>query len=260
VTDPRYDRFRRLERPRPGGPEEAPAQSGTGTRIEAVEGPQPTRSTERPAEASDGAPGHLDRFRPEPEPGLELDLSGHDSQPFIRCAGCETDNFRTATLCSTCGAGLDTDAQRDFNRRFWDARRAEAAVEAEASAARRVVIEEDQARSTVMARQAAESMARQVGDAERRRLERDGFLPGWGAVGPPVDWSADGRSEATPAGVRLLRLLPERWRVPAGVALVLLPVLLALVFMPAGLLIGAVVLALFSPPRWRTRFGSRFEP
>jgi hypothetical protein len=262
LNDPKYDRFRRLERPRPLGPEEAPARSGTGTRIEAVEGPQPTGATERPAEASDGgAPGHLDRFRPEPEPGLELDLSDHDSQPFIRCAACETDSFRTATRCSTCGAGLDTEAQRDFNRRFWDARRAEAAVEAEASAARRVVIEEDQARNTVMARQAAESLARQVGDAERRRLERDGFLPGWGAVGPPVDWSTDGMSqETTPAGVRLLRRLPDGWRVPAGVALVLLPVLLALVFMPAGLLVGAVVLALFSPPRWHTRFGSRFDP
>jgi hypothetical protein len=259
VTDPRYDRFRRLERPRPAGPEEAPARPGTDTRIQAVEGPQPTRSTERPAEGGEGAPGHLDRFRPEPEPGLELDLSDHDSQPFIRCAACETDNFRAATLCSTCGAGLDTEPQRDFNRRFWEARRAEAALEAEARAARRVVIEEDQARNTVMARQAAESLARQVGDAERRRLDREGFLPGWGAVGPPVDWSAGG-PPATPAGVRLLRLLPDGWRVPAGVALVLLPVLLALVFMPAGLLVGAVVLALFSPPRWRTRFGSRFEP
>ncbi len=246
MTDPKYDRFRRLERPRPAGPEEAPARPGTGTRIEAVEGPQPTRSTARPAEAGDGAPSQLDRFRPEPERGLELDRSDHDSQPFIRCAACETDNFRTATQCSTCGAGLDTDAQRDFNRRFWAARRAEAAVEAEASAARRVVIEEDQARGAVLARQAAESLARQVGDAERRRLEGEGYLPG--------------RPQETPAGVRLLRLLPDGWRVPAGVALVLLPVLLALVFMPAAVLVGAVVLALFSPPRWRTRFGSRLDP
>ncbi len=260
MTDPKYDRFRRLERPRPAGPEEAPAQPGTGTRIEAVEGPQPTRSTARPDEAGDGAPSQLDRFRPEPERGLELDRSDHDSQPFIRCAACETDNFRTATRCSTCGAGLDTDAQRDFNRRFWAARRAEAAVEAEASAARRVVIEEDQARSAVLARQAAESLARQVGDAERRRLEGEGYMPGWGRVASPADWSGDGRPQETPAGVRLLRLLPDGWRVPAGVALVLLPVLLALVFMPAGVLVGAVVLALFSPPRWRTRFGSRFDP
>jgi hypothetical protein len=258
VSDAKYDRFRRLERPRRAGPEAAPAPTGTGTRIEAVEGPPPAAESAPPAEAEAGAPGHLDRFRPEPERGLELDLSDHDSQPFIRCAACETDNFRTATRCTTCGAALDTEAQREFNRRFWAARKAEAAAEAEAVAARRLVLEEEQARSTVMARQAAESMARQVGDAERRRLEREGFAPGWGGGGSPVDW-AEGRPQQTPAGVRLLRLLPDGWRVPAGVALVLLPVLLAMVFMPAGLLVGAVVLALFSPPRWRTRFGSRLD-
>jgi hypothetical protein len=259
VSDARYDRFRRLERPRRDGPDEPSAPTGTGTRIEAVEGPQPAADAAPAAvEAEAGAPSHLDRFRPEPERGLELDLSDHDSQPFIRCAACETDNFRTAVRCSTCGAELDTEPQRDFNRRFWAARKAEAAAEAEAVAARRLLLEQDQVQSTVMARQAAESMARQVGDAERRRLEREGFLPGWSPA--PVDWSAEGRPQDTPAGVRLLRLLPDGWRVPTGVALVLLPVLLAMVFLPAGLLVGAVMLALFSPPRWRTRFGSRYEP
>jgi hypothetical protein len=259
VSDAKYDRFRRLERPRRAGPDEPSVPTGTGTRIEAVEGPRPAADAAPPAvDAEDGAPSHLDRFRPEPERGLELDLSDHDTQPFIRCAACETDNFRTAARCSTCGAALDTEAQREFNRRFWDARKAVAATEAEAVAARRLLLEEEQARSAGLARQAAESMARQVGDAERRRLEREGYVPGWGGGGSPVDWT-EGRPQQTPAGVRLLRLLPDGWRVPTGVALVLLPVLLAMVFMPAGLLVGAVVLALFSPPRWRTRFGSRFD-
>ena len=91
------------------------------------------------------------------------------------------------------------------------------------------------------------------------------FVPMWRYV-------QGGRKEAVAQAVRGLHDA-ERWpavavaapwpslgwfQVPAGVALMLLPVLLSLVFMPAGLLVGAVVLALFSPPRWRSRFGSRF--
>jgi hypothetical protein len=102
-------------------------------------------------------------------------------------------------------------------------------------------------------------MARQVGDAERRRLEREGYSPGWGGGSSPLDWSDPARSSAVPIGVRWLRQLPPGWPVPAGVALVMLPVLLSQVFLPAGLVVGAVVLALFSPPRWRSRFGSRWD-
>jgi hypothetical protein len=102
-------------------------------------------------------------------------------------------------------------------------------------------------------------MAWQVGQAERRRLEGEGFTAGWGGGAPPLDWSEQAHAASVPVGVRWLRLLPAGWPVPAGVALVLLPVLLSLVSLPAGLLVGAAVLALFSPPRWRSRFGSRLD-
>jgi hypothetical protein len=257
VNDSTSDRFRRLERARPSAPDETSAPSGTGTRIEAVRGPDP-EPPPRPGAPVDPVPGgSLDRFRPAAERDLELDLADHDDQPFLRCAGCETDNFRTAARCTTCGADLDTEAQRAFNQRFWAGRRAEAAAEEEASAARRAALEEEQARDAVLRRQAAESMARQVGEAERRRLEREGFSPGWAGGASPVDWT-DGTS-AAPLGVRLLRRLPPGWPIPVGLALVLLPVLLSLVFMPAGLVAGAVVLVLFTPPRWRSRLGARWD-
>ena len=266
MTDSRYDRFRRLERPRSGAPEPAPTPSGTDARIEAVRGPveEAVPSPGAPAGTEAGAAseaesgGGLDRFRAAPERGLELDLADHDSQPFTRCAACETDNFRTAARCTTCGADLDTDEQRGFNQRFWAARQAEAAVEAEASAARQATLDEELSRAATLRREAAESMARAVGDAERERLEREGFSSGWGSGSSPLDWPGGAGTSSVPIGIRWLRLLPAGWPVPAGVALMLLPVLLSLVFMPAGLLIGAVVLALFSPPRWRSRFGSRF--
>jgi len=257
VTDPKYDRFRRLERPRAAGPEEAGRPSGTDSRIEAVRGPGELPAPSAPGEAEAGAAGHLDRFRPAPERGLELDLPGQDAQPFLRCSGCETDNFRAAARCTTCGADLDTEPQRDFNRRLWAARQAEAAAEAAASAARRATLDEELARDAALRREAAELMARQVGDAERRRLEREGFSPGWGGGSSPLDWSGEARPAALPLGVRWLRLLPPGWPVPAGVALLLLPVLLSLVWMPAALLVGAALLALFSPPGWRSRYRPR---
>ena len=258
MTDPKYDRFRRLERPRAAGPEPSGPSRGTDSRIEAVRGPGGAPAPSAPGEAEAGAAGHLDRFRPAPERGLELDLSGHDGQPFLRCAACETDNFRAAARCTTCGADLDTEPQRAFNRSLWAARQAEAAAEAEASAARRATLDEEQAREAAVRREAAELMARQVGDAERRRLEREGFSPGWGGGSSPLDWSGEAGPAAVPLGVRWLRLLPPGWPVPAGVALLLLPVLLSLAWLPGGLVAGAVVLALFSPPGWRSRHRPRF--
>ena len=259
MTDSKHHRFRRLERPRTTEPGEAAAPSGTGTRIEAVRGPGQDPAPPAPAEADPGASGHLDRFRPPAERGLELDLSDHDRQPFLRCAGCETDNFRAAARCTTCGADLDTEPQRAFNQRFWTGRKAEAAAEAEASAARRTLLDEEQARIAVLRREGAELMARQVGDAERRRLEREGFTPGWGGGSSPLDWSGEVAPSALPMGVRLLRRLPPGWPIPAGVALALLPFLLYLLAPLGGLVAGAVLLVLFSPPGWRSRFGSRLD-
>jgi hypothetical protein len=239
VSDPKLDRFRRLERPRAAGAEEPPRSTATDTRIEAVEGPAATA----PAGAGEPASGgDLDRFRTPPERELELDLADHDSQPFQRCAACQTDNFRTAATCTGCGADLDTEPQRQFNRRFWAARRAEAAAEAQAGAARQARLEQDQAEEEARRHQAAEELARVVGDTERLRLEREGF--GGGTSSPPWAW-------------RWLGSMPLGWAVTVGLLLVGLPVLLYLLLPPLGLVAGALTLALFTPPGWRTRSRSR---
>jgi hypothetical protein len=249
VSDQKFDRFRRLERPRAAGAGEATAPSGTDARIEAVEGPAPAA----PPPAGDPASGgELERFRAPPERSLELDRPGQEAQPFLRCAACETDNHRAASSCTSCGADLDTEPQRRFNQRFWAARRAEAAAEAEASAARRQRLEQEAADEAALRRRNAEALAREVGDAERRRLEREGFGPGW--TGPADGaWSGDGTPSAQPLAIRWLRSLPPGWPVPVGLALLLLPVGLYVAWPAAGLVAGAALLALCSPPGWRSR-------
>jgi len=249
VSDQRFDRFRRLERPRAAGSEQAPERSGTDARIEAVEGPSPSA----PAGGGEAASsGELGRFRPPPERSLELDRPGQGEQPFLRCAACETDNARHAERCTTCGADLDTEAQRQFNRRLWAGRQAEAAAEAETLAARRAQQERDAAEAVAARRQAAELLAREVGDAERRRLEREGFGPGWSGP-PPGDWSGGPAPSALPPAIRWLRALPPPWPVPVGLALLALPVGLYVAWPAAGLLAGALLLALCTPPGWRSR-------
>jgi hypothetical protein len=249
VSDQRYDRFRRLERPRSAGPDQAPATTGTETRIEAVEGP----GHDAPAGAEGAVSGgELERFRAPPERSLELDRLGHDAQPFLRCAACETDNFRTAALCTSCGADLDTEPQRQFNRRFWAARKAEAAAEVEADAARRAALALEAAEDVATRRKAAEALAREVGDAERRRLEHEGFGPSWSGL-PDLAWPGPSGSASTPWALRWLRSMSPGWAIGAGLLLLGAPVLLYLVFPPLGVVAGAVTLALFTPASWRTR-------
>ena len=242
MSDQKFDRFRRLERPRTAGGEQAPRSKETDTRIEAVEGPG---ATVTPAATEPASGGELGRFRTPPERGLELDTSDHDAQPFQRCAACETDNFRTAATCTTCGADLDTEPQRRFNQKFWAGRQAEAAAEEEASAARQAQLELDRVDEEAQRRQGAEEMARVVGDAERRRLEQEGF--GGGLLG----------SSSTPWGFRWLGSMPWGWAVGVGLALLGLPVLLYLISPPLGLVAGVLTLALFTPPGWRSRHRSR---
>jgi hypothetical protein len=259
VTDPKYDRFRRLERPRADGPAGEPRSPGTDTRIEAVEGPD---AAAPPADGGGEGPpasgGDLERFRAPAERPLELDLPGEDAQPFLRCASCETDNFRTAARCSSCGADLDTEPQREFNRRFWAGRKAEAAAEAEVLAARQSARDAERIDEGALRRQAGESLAREVGAAERRRLEREGFGPGW--TGPDLEdlIVGDGRP-ATPLAFRLLRSLPPGWAVPVGLASLALPVGLYLVWPLAGLATGAGLVIFCLPPRRRSWFETWFN-
>ena len=275
MSDDRRRRFQQIERPRPPGEQAPDASPGTDARFEAVVRPDEPAAP-GPGAVPDGgdggraarsapgvASGYTDRFRPAAEPVLQVDDLGEASQPFIRCCRCETDCSRYVARCTTCGASLDTDEQRAFNQRLWAARRATAAVEEEAAAAHRAALDAAAAEEALARRALGEAMAREVGDRERARLdaaEGSGF--GWPAGGDG-GWASGGSGGAsdgwsggdawTPAGIRLLRLIPDpRWRVAAGVGAVALAALLFLAKPAVGLSAAVVLVGLFVPSgRWR---------
>lgn len=183
----RFRRFRHLERPRQaGGAGPTDSTPGTEGRFGSLE--------ERRAGAEAGPPvanGHLDRFRPAPEPMLDLAPGVADGElPFVRCAACQMDHSRAAAICAHCGADLGTEEQRAFNARLAEERRAQGAVEAaqvaELERAQRAAIDEAAKAKRAM----AEALAREVGDAERRRLDAEG-LGGFGSA--PRGWGSGGR-------------------------------------------------------------------
>jgi hypothetical protein len=207
-ADRRLSRFLHLERARPAGPTAEPAREGTGPteeRIAGVERPGPA-----PAAAVRSVTGaRLERFGPEPEPGIEL-VETDGRRPFTRCRRCSMDNNVFATTCQGCGLGLDTPEQREFDERFWAARAAEGEQEARAAAERQELRDRAEAEEAHARRAMGEAIAREVGESERHRLD------GW--------WGPD-RSLArrTPLGLRLARhYLDQRWRLPAFLGAVLL--------------------------------------
>ncbi len=265
MADDRRRRFSQIERPRGAGerPDGAPA---TGTRFGALEEPPPPPAAPAPGAPPAGPPvaaGHTDRFRPAAERPLEVEDRAAASQPFVRCARCETDSSRFAARCTTCGEPLDTDEQRAFNERLWAERRAAAEAEEGARAAREAALE--QARlEAAQARQAmGEALAREVGARERRRLEGGGlgepdFGPGagGGAGWGGARWGEGrwgGLGGGLPFGLRLLGALPPPWGVVAGVGAVALAAGLFLLAPTAGLVAGAILLSLLTPPGWRWR-------
>ncbi len=240
----RLRRFLLLERPRPIRAGEEDPSAATAARIGGVERPGAA-----PGETV--APGHLDRFRAPPERPLELDERREAAQPFVRCMRCETDNGVFAAVCSTCGAALDDPEQRAFNERLWAARqaesRAEAAAAKEREAERRVLGEaQEKARRAL-----GETLAREVGDLERRRVEAEERSYGsGGAFGSGFD--------AAPVGLKILRRLPDwRWQLgamAAAVALVATLVAVGRAGHPWALMMAAVVTAvLIVPPGLRIR-------
>ena len=279
MSDDRRRRFEQIERPRAPG-ERAPDPSpGTDARFGAVVRPgEPPGGPVEPPPPPPGASGHVDRFRPATERPLQVDDLGDTSQPFIRCCRCETDCSRYVAVCSTCGASLDSDEQRAFNQRLWSERRTIAAAEEEAATTRRAAQEEASAEVARARRAMGEAMAREVGDRERARLDaEEGRETGWtsggsggwasggsgggygsGGYGGPAGGGWGGTGDGwTPAGLRLLRLIPDpRWRVATGVGAVALAALLFVVKPAAGVAAAVVLASLFLPPgRWR-----RFRP
>jgi hypothetical protein len=195
-------RFLHLERARPERPgvdldREAP--DATEDRIAALE---------RPAVAAPGARrpqtgAELGRFDPDPEPRLELvDAEGH--RPFVRCRRCSADNNVFSTACGACGISLDTPEQHAFDERFFAGRQAEAEREARMTAERAELRARAEAEEARARRALGETIAREVGERERRRL---GGWGGWGRAGGSGEWN--------PLGLRLVRRIPDaRWHVP----------------------------------------------
>jgi hypothetical protein len=180
------------------------------------------------------------RFRGEPSGiALEPDFGEH---PFLRCPRCQADNTRYAERCQNCQARLTGEDVRDWNARFWAARQP-AEVEKPARKAAQLPTPDAQ-------RLLGEAIAREVGERERARLS-------W--------WGSESMPDATPAGMRLLAMLPTR---PARVmvaavalaafaagALAALDASHRPALRGAGLLMSLLLLVLFTPnpPRRRRR-------
>jgi hypothetical protein len=102
-----------------------------------------------------------------------VEVAEADAQPFLRCMRCEVDASRYARACPNCGADLDDPEQRAWNARLWARRREERDQLEQASRARQDGVAEAEAEAAVARRQAAEALARQVGDEVRERLSRE---------------------------------------------------------------------------------------
>ncbi len=129
----------------------------------------PGRNPGAPARSGAG----LDRFGPPPPPSIELVATEAGERPFTRCMRCGMDHTVFATECSGCGANLDTEPQREFNEALWAKRQAEAARETAAAAERRELRARADSEDAAARRGAAEGLAREVGEAERRRLDAE---------------------------------------------------------------------------------------
>jgi hypothetical protein len=260
VTRDRLRRFLNIERPRPPGEENAPAEADE--RFRRVEGPGAAPAEPAVPESA------TDRFRPPPERSLEVAEPHEGEQPFRRCARCEMDNARFAEACQNCGADLGTPEQEAFNTRLWARRRQEAAEEARGLAERaaereRMAAEERQARQALAIEMARMEAGRVEGEMDRAwGRERWGRWRGWGqdpasSYDPDSPWGGPPRAAL---GLRLLRAIRNPLlRIAVVAVAVAVPVLLIALgprgggMRFAGMMILVVLLALMSPPGWRYR-------
>jgi hypothetical protein len=161
---------------------------------------------------------------------------------------CGMDHGVFATECTGCGASLDTEEQRAFNEQLWARRQAEAAREEAAAAERRELEARARAELDRERRALGETLAREVGDRERRRLGGGsggaGWSGGWGSSEP-----------SAPIGLRILRALPDwRWQlgaIAAAVAIVSGLVAYGARGHPAALLAAIVLVIGLVAPVWR---------
>lgn len=266
ATD-RHDRFLRLERPRRGG--ESPDPLSSDERFEGLGeppgsappagrgGPVPARRGLDRDPAGPSPSSAAGRFGIPPERPLETAALPEGAQPFSRCARCEMDSSVYARACQNCGADLEAPEQRNFNEEFWARRRAEAAAEKAAEGARARERDRMAAEETRSRRELATEMARRERDRVEDELDEAGGRPrwrSWGAGDGEEPWG-EGR---TPAGIRLLRMIPGTgWKIAAVAAALVVPLLLV-VFGRGGAQLGGmawlvVVGSLFSNGRRRWR-------
>lgn len=136
--------------------------------------------------------------------GLDLEeRAPAEARPFLRCARCQTDNHRRAPSCAECGTSLDTAEQRAFDERFWEQRRAAAAVEQ---------AEVEKLRATLVSgvRDQGETLAAGVRMNELRRLSDLDDSTG----------TREGKGRRS-SGLELLRSIPDA-RVRTGVTIALI--------------------------------------
>ncbi len=233
MADDRLKRFLHLERPRGVAAEPDAGPSGAAGRFGAVE--RPGAPVARAARTG----AELDRFGPEPEPRIELLEPAAGGRSFVRCMRCGADASAFATRCDRCDADLDTPEQRAFAERFWLERDAQDARERATEEERRAIRERAEAQDR---RALGEAIAREVGGAERRRIEAEGFSD---SVFPPGGGSGD----LPPPVVRVLRAVGGPARRAALAAAIALPGALLLSRSAFGIFLGiAVVLFLLAPP------------
>jgi hypothetical protein len=184
----RLRRFLHIERTRAETPDTDP-DAATARRFGGVQ--RPGAAPETPAHSG----ADLDRFAPPPPPSLELGGLPAGARPFTRCPRCAMDHHVAAVVCSGCGTQLDTAESRAFNDALWQERLAQAAQEAEAGAALQAAREEADAQAARDRRAMGEALAREVGEAERRRLDA-ALGPGRDVVRAGqrlIDWLLRGR-------------------------------------------------------------------
>jgi hypothetical protein len=248
VATRRLRRFLHIERPRgPGDPAPDEPSDATAGRFEGL-GRPPGGPGPRPAASG----VRLERFGPDPEPSVELAETDPEARPFTRCMRCGAESGAFATRCSGCDADLDTPAQHEFNEKLWARRQEDRRREESALAERRETMARAAAEEARARREMGESLAREVGELERRRLEIEeartgGWRGGWGG--------ALGR-DPTPVGLRLLRWIANPW-VRLGVILGAMAVPAVLLAIPgarqAGVVVLVVLLSLLAPAGWRRR-------